>query len=48
MGKIEELLYTDPQQRQPVGKCRRCHGDIYPPGYHCPRCERRKLWPLKT
>ena len=44
MGKIEEILYIDPQQQRPGGKCRRCGGLVYGPGYHCPRCERRQLW----
>jgi uncharacterized OB-fold protein len=41
MEKIEEILYIDPQQQQPGGKCRLCDAIVYPPGYHCPRCERR-------
>ena len=43
MGKIEEILYIDPQQRRPAGKCRRCGALVYSPSYHCPRCERRQV-----
>ncbi len=43
MQKIEEGLYFDPQKRKPIGKCRRCGGWVYPPGSHCPRCERRQV-----
>ena len=33
------ILITDPQCR-PEKRCSLCGSCIYPPGYHCIRCER--------
>ena len=37
---IEPTLYIDPQRVPTTHFCSRCGGAIYPPGYHCIRCER--------
>ena len=42
MKTISSILYPDPQAQRPSGKCPRCGGCVYPPGNHCPRCERDK------
>lgn len=41
MEKIEPILYLDPQCRREK-RCPICDGCVYPPGYHCIRCERRR------
>jgi len=37
--RIEKVLYFDPQQAR-EGRCGRCGGVAYEPGYRCIRCER--------
>jgi uncharacterized OB-fold protein len=37
--RIEPTLYIDPQTL-PEKACPVCGGAVYPPGYHCIRCER--------
>lgn len=38
---IESTLYIDIQQL-PHRLCPVCGGAVYPPGYHCIRCERER------
>ena len=39
ISAIEQILYIDPQQL-PSKPCPICGGAVYPPGYHCIRCEK--------
>jgi hypothetical protein len=39
MCPTKPMLLTDPQCR-PEKQCILCGGCVYPPGYHCIRCER--------
>lgn len=41
MAQIETLLLADPQRKQEKF-CPACGGCVYPPEYHCIRCERRQ------
>ncbi len=38
---IEPVLFTDPQQ-QKEKPCPVCGGAVYPPGWHCLRCQREE------
>lgn len=42
IDKIEYTLYIDPQAVR-NSRCPVCGGAIYPPGWHCIRCERDGL-----
>ncbi len=39
MTPIEQILFLD-AQRAPERRCLHCDGCVYPPEYHCIRCER--------
>lgn len=39
MSHIESVLLTDPQRCREK-RCSRCGACVYPPEYHCIRCER--------
>lgn len=40
--KVESVLYTDPQNVVPAGRCPVCGGALYPPGLYCLRCDREQ------
>ena len=42
MSPIDTTMPTDPQCSREK-RCPRCRGCIYPPTYHCIRCERRNI-----
>ncbi len=37
---LESILYTDENAAIPGGFCPLCGSELYPPGYHCIRCEK--------
>ena len=39
----KSVLYTDPQAVIPAAYCPACGGELYAPGLHCLRCERRAI-----
>jgi hypothetical protein len=39
---IEIPLHRDPQAEKPAGFCPVCGMELYLPGLHCIRCERRE------
>lgn len=39
---IESTLYIDLQMQRPAGFCPECGTEVYAPGCHCLRCERRQ------
>lgn len=39
MDRLQSNLFIDPQCR-PEKRCPVCGGCVYPPTYHCIRCER--------
>ena len=38
---IESTLYIDPQAETPSGFCPECGSEVYAPGHHCIRCDRK-------